>query len=319
MRRSGVPPLEFLSACAAALVITGCGQSAVDSPVDARLDATQFTPSATRQVFAQPELVISPGTEVMQCWVVDWTPDEDIYIRAFKGHQALGGHHVAAFSSAFPREPGATFDCTDNEDMVSLSPLILPDPEGENLLPPGFAVRLPAKTNIVIQSHYLNTTDRDMLVSDIAEFVIYGGSEPPTVASYLIMNHGEFELSPGVTSTTLECDMETDVSLMLMLGHMHEHGTSMSVTRERNGNSDILYGIDQWTVDLRDQPVVKKYANDEPLRLVAGDHLALTCNYDNRTEGPLKFPEEMCTMVSYYYPARFEPPALPNGLIFCDN
>ena len=43
-----------------------------------------------------------------------------------------------------------------------------------------------------------------------------------------------------------------------------------------------------------------------------GDGLRVTCDYDNVTDGPVGFPQEMCTSVSAYYPARAE------GLILCE-
>ena len=46
--------------------------------------------------------------------------------------------------------------------------------------------------------------------------------------------------------------------------------------------------------------------------LLAGDRIHVTCGYDNNTDGPLRFPSEMCVAFGVYYPAN------EDGFIVCD-
>lgn len=289
----------------------------VQDPIDNRVKPP-MAPGASEGIqFVMPEFVIPAGSEHMLCWVPDWVPSRDYFITRFEGYQGPGGHHVAAFSSTSPSKPGSKFDCTNLESMVSFSPLILPDPKEQSLLPEGFAVRLPKGSNIILQSHYINTTDQDLLVSDVARFDFFLDEREPVVASYLIVHNSELELAPGVGKASAECELETSYKLLLMFGHMHGSGTHMSVELQRRGVRETIYKIDSWHWRLRDLPLIKAFSLSDPFQLKAGDKLYLNCYYNNQTDHAVTFPEEMCVMVAYYYPALKTGARDTNGLVIC--
>jgi hypothetical protein len=264
--------------------------------------------------FVQPEFTVPAASEVMVCWIPDWVPDQDYLVNQFVGHQGSMGHHVVALRSGIPRQAGSTFDCTELESMTSLEPLILPDPEGEKLLPDGFAVRLPKDSRIVIQSHYVNATQQDILVRDVAELFFHPEGETATEANYLIMNHGALDLPTGVSSAQKNCTVPDDLNLLLFLPHMHDWGRTFSLDHVRSDATTNLIQIDEWTVDFRDDPPITFFDHQDPFVVQGGDRIEMNCGFDNTTGEKLTFPQEMCTAVAYYYPARDVDPT-----IICDE
>jgi hypothetical protein len=263
--------------------------------------------------FVMPETVIAAGEERMICWIPDWVPETDYFVEQFEGLQSALGHHVVALTSGIPRNAGDVFDCTDIESMTTISPLILPDLETEPLLPDGFAVKLPQDAKIVIQSHYVNYAEEDILVADVARFHFTAENSEPTIASYWIANHGGLQLEPGEDSATVTCDIESEMKLIVLLGHMHDLGVKVSMTRTTaEGVVDTIYSVDNWTIEYRDLPPLVRFSPEDPLIFNAGDTVSITCHYNNPTEDIVTFPQEMCTAVGYYFPA------LPDGIVMCD-
>jgi hypothetical protein len=322
MRRTHLLSSSFASHLLVVSLASACaGGTSDDAGVTGPADHRALIPTAPAEglgrQFVAPDLVIPVGEERMTCWVPDWVPDRDYLVTRFEGVQSPLGHHVVALRSGIAREPGTVFDCTNLASMVSLEPLVLPDPTEETrLLPEGFAVRLPAGSRIVIQSHYVNYTDEDIVTADVARFTFVPLEDEGSITevSYLIANHGALIVDEGVTTKKIGCALPSDVNVLALLGHMHGLGKEISVTRTpASGIPETLYDVPAWTVEFRDVPPLELFPASAPLSLLAGDQLTVSCTYDNNTGAVVGFPEEMCTSVGYYFPAR------PEGIIFCDD
>lgn len=231
----------------------GTGQ---DDVIDGRVEVPEPPVEGKGVQFVMPETIIPAGEEKMMCWIPDWVPERDSLVRSFIGLQGGMGHHIVALTSGIPREAGTTFDCTELEAMVSLEPLLVPDnPPGEKtdvsvrLFPEDFAVRLPAGARIVLQSHYVNVADRDLLVADVAVFDFVEEGEAYTEASYFTVNHGGIDLPEGDVTTSVSCEVARRTQLVSLFGHMHDWGTSVKIEREREGTTKVLYEVEEWTVE----------------------------------------------------------------------
>jgi hypothetical protein len=302
--------LRRLALLVASLSLAACVEEPVVDVADLRVTPPPPPAAGEGLQFVMPETVIKQGEEKMICWIPDFEVTETLFVSRFEGLQADVGHHVVALQSAIPREVGSTFDCTQIEQMASMRPLVLPDPTDTPTLPPGFAVRMDAGAKIVIQSHYVNYTDSDILVADVARFTTLPEAEVVQEASYLILNSTLIDIPAGQAGTvTKDCDIPGEMRVLTMLGHMHELGKSLSVV----SGEEALYNIDAWTSDMRDVPPLNKFTAEEALVLNAGQRLTLTCNFENTRDHRVGFPEEMCTSVSYYFPA------LPEGMILCED
>jgi len=303
MRRMFVASLAVLACTAACTNDTTGGSS--EEVLDYRVEVPEAPPIEEGIQFVQPDTIIPPGEERMTCWVPEWVPERDYFVTTFEAEQGVGGHHAVALRSAVPREPGDVFDCTNIESLAGFRPLILPDPEDGALLPDGFHVRLRAGSDVVIQSHYINYTDKPMKVADVVRLHWSPNPEEETEAGYLIMNHGNFSIearSPGNVQMGCTPPFDESVNMLVLFGHMHEMGTDIEVTRTRDGEEETIYEIEHWVEDFRDLPPVTRYAPGEA-EIQPGDELSLNCSFMNPLDQRVNFPREMCTAVSYYYPA----------------
>lgn len=273
-------------------------------PTDQRVEVPTAPAADVGLQFVMPETVIPAGTEKMICWIPNWVPDKNYSIKRFVGLQGKMGHHVVALRSNIPRQAGSVFDCTNIEQMTSIRPLVLTDiSEDKPLLPEGYAVQVQKESKIVIQSHYVNTSDKDIKVADVAQF--FFAKDPNTkLASYFIVNHGAVDLPPGKQSVSLSCTVKHNMNVLLLFGHMHEYGSALKIELEHEGQRKELYNVPQWLVDYRDKAPINFFGqeNQQPeLTFAPGDKVHLHCDFNNTTQKDIRFPSEMCTLVAYYH------------------
>lgn len=265
-----------------------------------------------------PVSVIEVGQDVQTCFVPDFDVDEDLFVVRANAYQGAVGHHVQLYASAVPRTPGETFDCTDLSVMSSMLPLITPNHPLKELdekkaLPEGFFIRIPAGSNIVMQSHYVNYTDNPIEIADVVNFETVDDVADMTEANFFVLSHNTFTLPTGPSRVTFECDVEADTNLLYAMGHMHEQGTAISVFRSSGALEDeLLYEVEEWTSAFRDDAPTNAYPPAEPLLLSAGDHLTLHCDYNNITGQEVPWPGEMCALFTAYWPAR------DGGFLLCE-
>lgn len=292
---------------------------AEDNVLDGRVEVPAPPPEGEGVQFVMPETLIPAGEEKQFCWIPDWVPERDYFVKSFLGYQSGMGHHVVALTSSIPRQAGSTFDCTSLESMISVEPLLVPDSAtpGEELeariMPENFAVRLPAGARLVMQSHYVNVSDQDLKVADVAQLLFVAAEDDFVEASYFTVNHGGIDVPTGEHTTTVSCDVAQRVQLVSLFGHMHDWGSAVKIERERAGAVETLYDVPEWTVEYRDLPPMETYPEADPLVFEPGDKVHVTCSYNNDTGGPLRFPEEMCVAFGAYFPANAD------GFIVCGN
>jgi hypothetical protein len=289
------------------------------APTDMRFDLPEAPAADEGFQVVSPDIVVPRGADMMWCWVPDVLLTEDKLVDSFTQYQAQYGHHMVALKSIVPRKPGEQFDCTDIDDMATLQPLLTPtagnSQEGANaLLPPEFAVRLPADSVVVIQSHHVNISDNDILVRDVANIRYLAEGVEKIEANYFVINDNVVNIPPtGVPhSQTTNCTVQQRFQFAAMNGHMHEWGKHITIEHVDGAGVATLYEVPAWHAGLRDSPPIERYPLDAPLVVEAGDTLRVTCEWLNNTDEPLTFPEEMCVALWVYYPA------LPEGFVVCN-
>jgi len=264
---------------------------------------------------AMPEIVVEPGQDVTWCYVPDFVPAEDFIVKRGFAYQGGSGHHMAVYRSGIPRTPGELFDCTNLQTMVSMLPLVIPDvPTIETrIMPDGFGVRVPAGSSIVLQTHLINADVEAVRVKDLLQLELAAADEALTEASYWVISDNELILPEGPSSVTKSCNITEETKLVFQLGHMHEFGKKMRVTRTRGDVTDTIYEVEAWTAEYRDQGPTTSYPADEPLVFLPGDRIDLTCEWENATGAEIRWPKEMCVTLGAYFPAR------GGGFIDCDT
>jgi len=311
---------RLLVLAAPALLSFACPEAPPpDNTEDQRVNIPDAPAESDGFQLVGPEITIPAGGDKMWCWVPEFTPTQDKLIKEFQTFQGASGHHLLAMRSVIPRQPGELFDCTTQEGMVSIEPLISPNSQNKegtvNLLSDDFAIRLPANTQIVMQSHYVNTRPNPIIIRDAANFIYLPPDEQRIEAQYLVVNDGELAIPANnehYTHTT-DCVIEQDeLQFAAMTGHMHEWGKHITIEAiPASGAASTIYDVPDWTAKFRDAPPVTHLPLAEPVVLHHGDTLRVTCDWLNDTDDTLRFPNEMCDAVFVYYPA------LPEGFLLC--
>jgi len=277
------------------------------------LDATLDYPATDADIVLEPPpFTIDAYADAMTCWFSTWEgPDVGVVSGRFLQSPSYGHHVIVMRTNADADDypDGTQVDCTASDalDMTEMEPFVLPDApieKGTSLLdlPPGMANKLKAGERFLVQSHHVNYEGRPIRVNDRIELDIVPIAEVEVFAAPLVHTSTSFSLPPGPSEVVVNCTFEESVSFLYVLGHMHEWGTAITVDYHKaDGSTERLYGVDEWQVGFRDLPPIDYY-DEQPLTVEAGESFTTTCAYDNTTNEPLGFPEEMCVMTGIAYP-----------------
>jgi hypothetical protein len=283
----------------------GCGE-----PEPAILDdlATERPPPEASQSWDLTEQIIQPGDDVQICHFLEETTEE-MWVKSFNSFQGKYGHHLIIFKARITEKPGTIRDCTSAEDMIRLSPIISSVQFGLERFPDGMAIRVPRGSQIVLQQHYVNTSEKPIRVKDVAYVETVPASDVMVPAGFFGISDIDFELAPNATDVqrvAFECEVPRDMKLLLAGPHMHEWGTQfVAEMGPASGPTEVLR-VDKWEAWMRDEPPVHDWGKDAPFELKEGDVMRTACTFKNTTSRKLIFPTEMCATYGYYFPA-------PNG------
>jgi len=276
------------SASSAASSSSGGGQPATES-LDLSLTTGEFD---------------APPGDSFECFYFDTITDKEMSVSSAVGKQGPGGHHIVVYYTDIMRKAGH-HPC-DEAEMVSWHQIAATGNEAGNQglidLPEGLALHVPSGKQIVLQSHYINTTGVTAKVSDS---VTVHGVLPSSVKAYVnqfVVTDAGFNVPPqGTLTHTTTCTVKRDLDTVLLLGHMHEHGKHYTLERLVGDTAEAIYD-QEWRPEYTSHPPVVRHSMEQPLTLHPGDKLRQTCTWDNTTAAPLLFPREMCVAFFYYFP-----------------
>lgn len=288
----------------------GADDGAEEEIVDDFPENVPAVPADAREI-EFPEVVIMPGSEVQNCYFLE-PETADIYASALESYQGQYGHHLVLFYSIAPEEPGTVRDCTSIADMLTLIPAISSVNFGLEKFPEGMAVRIPAGTQLVVQQHYLNTSDKPLRAHDVLHLRTRPKEDIAELAGFWGISDIEFVLPPAPGEEQVvefDCAAPRDMKVMMAGPHMHEWGVRFEATLLRggpDGTPEQFINVDPWKADFRDNPPVVEFGKETPLDVKQGDVLRTKCVFNNTSDKDLAFPSEMCASYGYYFPA-------PNG------
>jgi hypothetical protein len=304
----------------ASLALMSCGESdPVDTtaspapPLDVR---PLFIPApAFGRQYISPEVIVPAFSERQWCYFVDYDGEDVGVLRAAMQESRFGHHTILLLTNGDPEKypNGAFIDCTtpDSVPMIDMETLIFPNSEGEEgsgesdmILPDGMAMKLKKGSRFVLQSHYINTAEQDILVQNAATLEFIQPDQVETWAASYVFTTDDITIPANQAATlTIRCAWEQDASVLMLNGHMHEHGASMSVDLEYpEGASERLYEVDTWHPDFaNDSPTLFFEPGEFTVR--AGDTFVTTCSWNNDTDHALSFPTEMCATSGFMYPS----------------
>ncbi len=293
----------ILLACSA--VLGGCGE-----PLDTQAQTSSGTPgeAANALTFHTGDFE-APAGDSFECFYTDTVTDAELNAVSATASQGPGGHHVTVYYTDTPRKP-QHHPCSDAE-MASWHQISAAGGEGTSsgaeglvALPPGLAVKIGAGKQIVVQSHYINTTGAPEKVNDSITLNLVETKDVKAYANYYVMNDDEFEVAPQAKLTSQRtCTLDSDLDTVVLLGHMHQAGKHFKLeSAAAEGQPfETLYEHD-WTEEYVSHPPVLSYTMEKPLHFKKGAKLRQTCTWNNAGADPLIFPNEMCISFMYYFP-----------------
>jgi hypothetical protein len=265
----------------------GSSSGAMEEVVDERVAIPADTPSVLN--FVSGEFVVPPGEDRMMCTSVGHQGGDVAYRNALM-LQGRGGHHAVLLGAREPLPAGTIEDCSNGSDMTKYEVVMIP-----RELPPGHGSKLPAGRNMVIQSHYVNTTSQPILVRDVVQLELIPMDDVRTWAAPLMHGTLDLEIPAGQRGeVSFDCVLEQDVELLVLGGHMHEWGTTFRTEIGPTIDAlELLYVVDPWKAEFRDVPPVTLFL-EQPKPLAAGTIVRTTCAWENTESHALVFPHEMC-------------------------
>lgn len=302
-----------LVACAlAGLASAACGSSTPDdapgasATADAGIETLDTLPALDAPEgglkFVTPILRdIPPGADVTYCTFTDTITDAEMLVHTTGGVQSPHGHHAILFYAPIPEKP-RTEEC-GSVDMERFRQM-LGGTGGEGGLfwtpPENVATRVPKGAQFVIQTHWINTTAEKMdaqaamvtLPLTTTKDTVTAGTLAVVQTAFSVPAHGKLEKST-------ECTFDADHRLMIAVPHEHEWGTHVKSEIVRaDGKVQGVFDT-PFNPGYISHPPFEDYGVKDPLTILKGDKVRLTCTWSNTTAQALEFPREMCVMFGF--------------------
>ncbi len=224
---------------------------------------------------SQPFQVPAEGTVEYQYYVVDPKFTEDKWVSA--AEVIPGNRSVVHHCIAFIRPP-------DGAEIRSFGILGGYVPGQRPLqLPPGFAMRVAARSRIVFQMHYTPTGKPEVDTTRIRLKL----ADPDAVTHEVYSIGGleqDFEIPPGAARHTVTGAIRRfpkDGMLLSLTPHMHLRGKSFQLVAERDDGEEILLDVPQYDFNWQ-----HNYQLSDPLQLASVRGLKFVATFDNSTANP---------------------------------
>jgi hypothetical protein len=295
-----------------ALALFGCGEHGDQAAPDAGRNLTGLeAPADGEGIQLSTALRVEPGEETIDCRYLA-LPGEAIEVGRFEHAYTPGSHHMLVYPT--DRRPDQveldrSFECGGRGDLGQTGVLYGgSEPTGELPYPDGVAVRLEAGAVLLLESHYLNTSDQP-IDAEVRVNLWYPEAPAAIEAGTLFFRDWAIYLPPAPAEGTasMSCAIPDDVSLFYATSHMHRRGVDFG-SRLLSGDASPrpLHDSDSWAAPL---PAVYS----PPLELAAGDRIEFTCGFKNDRsepviEGASADSDEMCVFIAGYWP-RMSPEA----------
>lgn len=284
--------LPSLTALALSLSITGCSSEETTSgaggsgpaPVVTSHDAGPFT--------------VEPGKELVMCTFVRGDNAEPADVVRFETKQSTGGHHLIVYTIDHAVDLPPTL-CSQGGQPSWNQLLASQIPEETVEFPEGVGFHVKAHQQYVMETHYINTTDKPLKVdSSFKETYAAPGGVTQRAATYFF-GTTNIDVPPnGALTKTVTCTPPVPMSLQTMFGHEHRRGTGVSVDflPGKTGAPERLYETKEW-----DGPPIASFKGGHDVGM--GDAIQVTCDWKNDSPDRLGYPHEMCFAIGYYWPA----------------
>ena len=263
------------------------------------LGACGESPAPARDLQIEASYQIAPGTERYECYRKNI--DRDVFVTGLATSAALGVHHQV-LGITDPSMPEGTAPCDSVGTSIAESWLFVASSSPRAFaMPANVAYHIPAGSQLVLQMHLFNVSERAIASTVSVELTGIAEAEVVELAQLVEAGTLQIDLPPG-QATTIEgtCTLPRDVQVFGLLPHMHGLGT-----RFRSWISDA--GTDTMLYDDVFHGETQPFESFAPVAMPEGATLHVECNYFNGSGARVIYGasarDEMCYGFTYYYPA----------------
>ncbi len=278
------------------IVAPACGDDAPSGPAPIELSLTATVPA---------------GGEIFRCKYIT-LPDQDLDIETFEHEYTVGSHHILLYpTSLTPEQADAVpsdFDCNEVGELgqTGLAYGASEEPIGSQSFPPRVALKLGRRQVVLLEAHYLNTTDAELEATVVVR--LFPAAEPAEIAAGNLFFYNYSILvppAPGVSTSAMSCEIPAAINLQFAASHMHRRGTHYASNLiDPSGASRVLHETDDWESAEPD-------AFAPALTIAGGSRIDFSCHFRNDmpfavTEGESAETNEMCMFIASYWPQQPE-------------
>lgn len=252
---------------------------------------------------------VPAGGEIYRCRYFVMPEDGARDAIRFEHSYTTGSHHILLYPTALSAADVAgdldDFDCTTRGDLAQTGVAYAADiePTGEQAFPPDVGMHFEAGDVLLLEAHYLNTTDSDLDAQvDVAMY--FADNPVATRAGTLFYYNWSILLppAPGQASATMRCVIPETIHLQYASSHMHRRGIEFRSHLEGGSLTEPvpLHQTNDWA-----SPIADVYS--PAVQVQAGQIIQFTCDYRNDlsrsvTEGESAETDEMCMFIGSYWP-----------------
>jgi hypothetical protein len=255
------------------------------------------------------QLTVPAGNELHQCQLLALPNDTDVSVVGISHRYTAGSHHFLVFATdldTIPTDLEGQYDCTRGDESIMAHTrgvlYAAQSPNGEGKFPPGVGFGLKAHQVLMLQTHYLNTTPRDLENEASVGFDVAPPGSISIQAGFLVFYDPFIYLPPqGMASAGMRCGVPNDINFLAGSTHYHQRGQGMRVWLDPSPampSSAPLFETHDW-----------EHAPNliGPIPIAAGSSIRVQCDYSNSDvaevfQGPNAATSEMCVFAGLYYP-----------------
>jgi len=252
-----------------------------------------------------PDIPIGPGREETWCYYTRLPNTAAVGIKRWESQMTDGSHHMIVYFSDNPLKP----DGTKEKDCGIVSRRTIPPtwgyaaqtPHQEFTMPDGVGIELLPQQPAMIQMHYLNTSDQEILAHVTLNAHTYAPQETYKKATAYVTFQQSIEIPRGEEKTFGgTCSVPEGAKFFAMSTHSHRFTMRTEVRDGSEPTAPIVYQSTEW-----EHPGNLRWGS-EPFFTFASGKMTYRCQYKQdeypvvRTGDSAKT-DEMCIAIGYYF------------------
>jgi hypothetical protein len=260
-------------------------------------------------------ITVQPGEEQFLCYYKNSPNTSDTNVGTFQSWMTPGSsHHFIAYNQSATSNPfggslqpdGTLVSCGFGGGTWVYA-TSLPGTIVEMKFPQGVGLPWATGSQIMLNMHFINPGSSP--VSPVVKMnMLYATNIQYQAASMTSFNSqinvpAASSTGPGTQTVQGTCTAPVGSNFFVVTSHTHKHATLAQVNYVTGGQTINLVNTTDW-----EHPDVRIWSSPNFLTVQQGDSFGYSCTYSNDsssavTVGETAASNEMCMLISYYFPA----------------